>query len=92
MYNVRIEFNISLFPIIACNSFSTFNGSDLNYFEPFTVFLERFQLLRVNCIKRSSTPAVTQQLLSNPLPLGVYTNTNIILQKPGYAWELFQSE
>ena len=38
MYNVRIEFNISLFPIIACNSFSTFNGSDLNYLEPFTVF------------------------------------------------------
>lgn len=60
MYNVRIEFNISLFPIIACNSFSTLIGSDLNYLEPFTVFLERFQLLEGTCIKRSSTPAVTQ--------------------------------
>lgn len=57
---MRREIKITLFPIIACNSFSTFNGSDLNYLEPFTVFLERFQLLGVNCIKRSSTPAVTQ--------------------------------
>lgn len=45
MHTMSREIKITLFPIIACNSFSTFNGSDLNYLEPFTVFFTKVSVI-----------------------------------------------